>query len=73
MKTLLCKIGAFFFSKGGANMVDIYVALIIHNRRTFASVPPSLQPAVKAELAALGLDENGKPLPVEEPEEPAGF
>lgn len=54
-------------------MVDIYVALIIHGRRTFASVPASLQPAVKAELAALGLGENGQPLPVEVPEEPTGF
>lgn len=49
-------------------MVDIYVALIIHGRRTYSSVPTSLQPAVKAELAVLGLDENGQPLP----EEPTG-
>lgn len=73
MKTLLVKLGAFFLLKGGVNMVDIYVALIIHGRRTFASVPASLQPAVKAELAALGLGENGQPLPVEVPEEPTGF
>lgn len=42
-------------------MVPIYVALIIHGRRTFESVPAILKDAVKAELLALGLDENGKP------------
>ncbi|WP_274363825.1 CD1375 family protein [Paenibacillus thermotolerans] len=43
-------------------MVDVYVALIINGRRTFAQVPVSLQPAVEAELAALGLGTDGKPL-----------
>jgi hypothetical protein len=43
-------------------MVDLYVALIINGRRTFAQVPKSLQPAVKDTLLALGLDENGKPI-----------
>lgn len=43
-------------------MVDLYVALIIHGRRTFAQVPAKFKAAVKAELAALGLDENGNPL-----------
>lgn len=42
-------------------MVAVYVALIIAGRRTFDSVPKKLQPKVKAELAALGLDENGNP------------
>ena len=49
--------------KGWKNsMVDLYVALIINGRRTFAQVPRSLQPAVKDTLLALGLDENGKPI-----------
>jgi len=49
--------------KGGDSvMVDIYVALIINGRRTFSQVPVSLQPAVKAELEALGLGTDGKPL-----------
>lgn len=43
-------------------MVDIYVALIINGRRTFAQVPLNLQPAVEAELTALGLGTDGKPL-----------
>lgn len=46
---------------GGDNMVDLYVALIINNRRSFDKVPLSLRAAVKADLEALGLDENGKP------------
>lgn len=44
-------------------MVDMYVALIINDRRTFAQVPTKYQEAVRADLLALGLDENGKPLP----------
>ncbi len=51
-----------FCSKGGDIVVDVYVALIINGRRTFAQVPVSLQPAVEAELAALGLGTDGKPL-----------
>jgi hypothetical protein len=43
-------------------MVDVYVALIINGRRTFSQVPTILQPAVEAELAALGLGTDGKPL-----------
>ncbi|WP_264373537.1 CD1375 family protein [Paenibacillus psychroresistens] len=43
-------------------MVAIYVALIINGRRTFSQVPVSLQPAVHADLLALGLDDNGQPL-----------
>jgi len=43
-------------------MVDVYVALIVNGRRTLAQVPASLQPAVKAELDALGLDDAGKPI-----------
>ena len=43
-------------------MVDLYVALIIYGRRTFDQVPAILQPAVQAELEALGLGTDGKPL-----------
>lgn len=49
---------------GGENMVDMYVALIINKRRVFSQVPARYQDAVKADLLALGLDENGNPLPV---------
>jgi len=47
---------------GGRNMVDLYVCLIINNRRTFAQVPVKFQKAVKADLTAMGLDENGNPI-----------
>jgi hypothetical protein len=47
---------------GGINMVDLYVALIINGRRTFAQVPVKYQDAVRADLLALGLDENGNPI-----------
>ena len=43
-------------------MVDLYVALIIADRRTFEQVPARYQDAVKADLLALGLDENGNPI-----------
>ena len=46
-------------------MVDIFVTLIVYGERTFADVPVSLQPAVKATLLAMGLDENGNPIIVE--------
>jgi len=48
---------------GGDSVVAIYVALIVAGRRTFESVPVNLQPAVKADLEALGLGTDGKPLP----------
>ena len=44
---------------GGKNMVDLYVCLIVNGRRTFAQVPTKFQTAVKADLTAMGLDENG--------------
>lgn len=47
-------------------MVDLYVALIIAGRRTIAQVPDRYREAVRADLAALGLDENGNPLPLPE-------
>lgn len=40
-------------------MVDLYVCLIVNGRRTFAQVPTKFQSAVKTDLAAMGLDENG--------------
>lgn len=46
---------------GGKNMVALYVALIINNRRTFEQVPLKFKEAVKVDLEALGLDENGYP------------
>ena len=47
---------------GGENMVALYVALIINGRRTFNQVPAKFKEAVKADLQALGLDENGYPI-----------
>lgn len=46
----------------GDNMVDLYVALIIAGKRTFARVPARYQEAVRETLLALGLDENGDPI-----------
>lgn len=45
-------------------MVALYVALIINGRRTFSQVPTKFKTAVKADLEALGLDENGNPVEV---------
>ena len=45
-------------------IVSVYVTLIVAGRRTFAQVPKNLQPAVKADLEAMGLDENGNPIVV---------
>lgn len=42
-------------------MVALYVALIINGRRTFAQVPSKFKESVRADLEALGLDENGNP------------
>lgn len=47
---------------GGFDMIDLYVALIIAGRRTINQVPTRYRETVKADLAALGLDEEGKPL-----------
>jgi hypothetical protein len=47
---------------GGSNMVALYVALIINGRRTYSQVPAKFKDAVKADLEALGLDENGNPI-----------
>lgn len=43
-------------------MVALYVALIINDRRTFDKVPDKLKGAVKADLYAMGLNENGNPI-----------
>lgn len=43
-------------------MVALYVALIINGRRTFDQVPEKFKDAVREDLAALGLDENGNPV-----------
>lgn len=45
-------------------MVDVYVALIIRKRRTIEQVPQNLRAQVLADLNALGLDGNGKPIMV---------
>ena len=50
---------------GGKNMVDLYVALIINGRRTFDRVPDKFKAAVRADLEALGLAENGYPVETE--------
>jgi len=47
---------------GGISMVDLYVALIIAGRRTFAQVPVKFQPEVHKDLLALGLVDNGNPI-----------
>ena len=47
---------------GGINMIDMYVALIIAGRRTFAQVPTKYQLAVHEDLLALGLDDEGNPI-----------
>lgn len=50
---------------GKRNMVDLYCALIIAGRRTIDTVPKRYQDAVREELAAIGLDENGNPITAE--------
>ena len=45
-------------------MVALYVALSINGRRTVAQVPAKFKNAVKADLEALGLDENGNPVDI---------
>lgn len=43
-------------------MIALYVALIINGRRSFSQVPTKFKDAVKADLEAIGLDENGNPI-----------
>ena len=40
-------------------MVDLYCALIIAGKRTIETVPKRYREAVREQLAAIGLDENG--------------
>ncbi|RXZ84570.1 hypothetical protein EBB07_00705 [Paenibacillaceae bacterium] len=48
---------------GGYTMalVTVFATLIIAGRRTFAQVPATLQQDVEVELAALGLNKDGRP------------
>ena len=50
----------------GDNMIDLYVVLIIAGKMPFSKVPARYQDAVREELLALGLDENGNPIKEEE-------
>lgn len=43
-------------------MVVVYATLIINGRRTFESVQTKLKEAVKTELEALGLNQDGEPV-----------
>lgn len=49
-------------SRGGENMVDMYVALVIAGRRNIDTVPVKFQKEVLADLNALGLDGYGNQL-----------
>lgn len=52
----------WILKKGGMNMIDLYVALIIAGRRTIEQVPLRFREAVLADLTALGLDGQGNPI-----------
>lgn len=43
-------------------MVEIFATLIVYGTKTFSDVPVSLQPAVKATLLVMGLDQDGNPI-----------
>ena len=47
---------------GDVKMVDMYLALVMNQRRTILQVPLTYRPAVTADLIALGLDGNGYPI-----------
>lgn len=64
MKTLLFRVAFFILEKGGIDLVPVYLALVIHGRRTLETVPSNLRDAVAAELEVLGLGHDGKPLPL---------
>ena len=49
----------FITKKGCRTMVDLYCASIIAGKRTIETVPKRYREAVKEQLAAVGLDENG--------------
>lgn len=48
-----------FTKKGRRAMVDLYCALIIAGKRTIETVPKRYREAVREQLEAIGLDENG--------------
>ncbi|KNB73778.1 hypothetical protein ADS79_07540 [Brevibacillus reuszeri] len=53
----------FLCLKGGEfTMVMVCVSLIVNGRRTFDQIPVNLQDDVKADLKAMGLGTDGKPL-----------
>lgn len=65
LKTLLLNLGVWLISlKGGDVMVAIYVALIVAGRRKYENIPSNLKDGVKADLEAIGLGTDGKPLEV---------
>lgn len=65
LKTLLLNLGVWLISlKGGDVMVAIYVALIAAGRRKYENIPSNLKDGVKADLEAIGLGTDGKPLEV---------
>ena len=43
-------------------MVTVYVTLIINNRKTIEQVPSKIREEVIAELASMGLGQDGQPL-----------
>lgn len=57
MTGLMCRIRlAILTLKGGADMVAVYIALILAGRRTIGQVPATIRADVQAELIVLGLD-----------------
>ena len=66
LRRILDSVALFLLRGGDSDMVVVYLTLVIHNRRTFDSVPANLKDAVKEELKLMGLGTDGKPLPLEE-------
>lgn len=64
MKKILFKIRTtILLWKGGVAMniyIDMYVSLIVAGRRKISQVPQNIRQQVIDDLAAIGLDENGK-------------
>lgn len=52
----------YVVTRGGVDVVALYEALIIAGRKTLSQVPVQFQGVIKADFAAMGLDENGKPV-----------
>ena len=59
---VIIRIILYAIRRKGDNMIDLYVVLIIAGKRPFSKVPARYQDAVREELLALGLDENGDPI-----------